>query len=554
MNTSIRNILREGLILEASKKQILIQKVGWNEESADILDRLCGPLSVFIGNKIIDQVVKYGTFPDNITQAQKHKMVLDDLNYENYIRSSRQFITSIMDWIRVGLNGNLGENKNLSFRDLYLASVKWHDELEVGSGDINYVEENPVILDFRGSDGLGYYWADLQTSNSSEECERMGHCGRSGAGDIYSLRQVIRLNDKYTLNKSILTAAIGTNGIIYQMKGGKNSKPEAKYHEFIYPLLFLKKDDGSYFINGFGSEYDSASDFKLTDFTDDVIRKIFAERPELFNKRSLKKKLFTMKLIDKLPEEYISLEINPDDVHRYVDGDYVINKRTVKTPAGNDRTVDIGLFEVILSGDAWELWDNYDADWKSALEYHTDSDSEQMIDEKLRGIAKKNGIEYDDDLSLEEKIDEYDDDGEIQMAISNSINSAESDSYVNHLYETLKDALEELGGVERMDDTGVVLRVDMGKYLDDLEDDVYEEIADRCNDDLKCMFDEMIGEWIDKPNFRYDDRYYPDVDERYFNELLQERLDKINIKQVNESKAAIKNMLRETFVPSGKFI
>ena len=54
MNTSIRNILREGLILEASKKQILIQKVGWNEESADLLDRLCGPLSVFIGNKIIE--------------------------------------------------------------------------------------------------------------------------------------------------------------------------------------------------------------------------------------------------------------------------------------------------------------------------------------------------------------------------------------------------------------------------------------------------------------------------------------------------------------------
>lgn len=551
MNTSIRNILREGLILEASKKQILIQKVGWNEESADLLDRLCGPLSVFIGNKIIEQgISEHGTFPDNVTQAQKHKMVLDELNYENYIRSNRQNITSIMDWIRVGLNGNLGENKNLSFRDLYLASEKWHDELEVGSGDINYVEENPVILDFRGSDGTGYYWADLETNNSSEECERMGHCGRSGAGDIYSLRQVIRLNDKYTLNKSILTAAIGKDGIVYQMKGGKNSKPEAKYHEFIYPLLFLKKGDGSYFIKGFGSEYDSASDFKLTDFTDDVIRKIFAERPELFNKRSLKKKLFNLKLIDKLPEEYVSIEIDPDEVHRYVDGDYTIHRKTIKSPYGGERTVDVGLFETILAGDTWELWDNYDADWRVALQYHADSDSERQILEIVKALAAKNGYEFDEDLSLDDMIEEYDDDREIIDAIQRAVNDTESDTYVNDLHKALKEVLEELGGVERMDDTGVVLRVDMGKYLDDLEEDVYEEISDRCDDDLKCMFDEMIGDWIDKPDFRFDDRYYyPDIDDRYFNELLQERLDEINIKEVNESKIAIKNMLREAFVP-----
>lgn len=551
MNTSIRNILREGLILEASKKQILIQKVGWNETSADLLDRLCGPLSVWMGNKIIEQGInEHGTFPDDVTQAQKHKMVLDELNYENYVRSNRQIITSIMDWIRVGLNGNLGDNKNLTFRDLYIASNKWHDELEVGSGDINYVENNPVILDFRDENGNGFYWADLETSDSSEECERMGHCGRSGAGMIYSLRQVIRLNDKHTLNKSILTAAIGTNGIIYQLKGGKNSKPEAKYHEFIYPLLFLKKDDGSYFINGFGSEYDSASDFKLTDFTDDVIRKIFAERPELFNKRSLKKKLFNLKLIDKLPEEYVSIEIDPDRIDRYVDGDYNVGKRTIKTPAGGERTVDVGFFETVLAGDTWDLWDNYDADWKAALQYNADSDSEARILEIVKALAVKNGHEFDEDLSLNDMIEEYDDDREIIDAIQRAVNDAESDAYVNDVHKALKEALEELGGVERMDDTGVVLRVNMGKYLDDLEEDVYEEISDRCNDELKCMFDEMIGEWIDKPSFRFNDNYYyPDIDERYFNELLQDRLDEINIKEVNESKAAIKNMLREAFVP-----
>jgi hypothetical protein len=546
MNTNIRNILREGLIYEASKKDTLINKIGWDESSASILDRLCGPLSVFIGNKIIEWKIKdYGEFPEGTSPQDIKKVIMSTLNGEQFVWRNTQNITSIMDWIRVGLNGNLGENKILSFWDLFRASEKWHDELEVGSGDINYVEENPIILDFRDANGNGFYWADLETQNSKEECDRMGHCGTSGAGRIYSLRQVIPLNDKYKLNKSVLTAAIGTDGIVYQMKGGKNSKPEAVYHEYIYPLLFLKKGDG-YFINGFGSEYESSSDFKLTDFDDDVIREIFAKRPELFNKRSLKKKLFKLGLIDKLPEEYVSIEIEPDRVDRYIDGDYVVSSRTNQYGT----KVNVGLFETILAGDTWDLWDNYDADWKGALQYHADSDSEARILEMVKAMAAKNGVEIDEDLSLEDMIEEYDEDQEIIHSIQRAVNDSESDAYVDDIYKKLKEALEELGTVERMDDSGVVLRVNVGKYIDDLEEDVYEEISDRCDDDMSCMFDEMIGEWVDKPDFRFDDRYYsPDIDNRYFNELLQERLDEIRIEEINEGKVMIKNMLRESLVP-----
>jgi hypothetical protein len=372
MNTSIRNILREGLIVEASKKDTLINKLGFDENSAEILDRLCGPLSVWMGNKIIDYYMTYyGRMTQELSPAELRKVTIQKMADDRRVNNERQTITSIMDWVRVGLNGNLGSNKELTFQKLFDASKEWHDELEVGSGDINYVEENPIILDFRDANGNGFYWADLQTSSSKEECDRMGHCGTSSAGRIYSLRQVTQLNEKYKLNKSVLTAAIGTDGIVYQMKGGKNSKPEEKYHQYIYPLLFLKNGD-DYFINGFGSEYDSASDFKLTDFSDDVIGEIFAKRPELFNKRSLKKKLFKMGLIDNLPEEYVSIEISPDRVDRYIDGDYTVRKERSNV-YGEGRS--IGVFETILAGDTWDLWDNYDADWKAALQYHADSDS-----------------------------------------------------------------------------------------------------------------------------------------------------------------------------------
>ena len=90
----------------------------------------------------------------------------------------------------------------------------------------------------------------------------MGHCGRSSYGYLYSLRQVVPLNNKYKLNKSILTAAIGWNdNILYQLKGPKNSKPEDKYHQYILPLFFVKQGD-EYLIQGFGSEYASDQDLK----------------------------------------------------------------------------------------------------------------------------------------------------------------------------------------------------------------------------------------------------------------------------------------------------
>jgi hypothetical protein len=168
----------------------------------------------------------------------------------------------------------------------------------------------------------------------------------------------------------------------------------------------------------------------------------------------------------------------------------------------------------------------------------------------VKAMAAKNGVEIDEDLSLEDMIEEYDEDQEIIHSIQRAVNDSESDAYVDDIYKKLKEALEELGTVERMDDSGVVLRVNVGKYIDDLEEDVYEEISDRCDDDMSCMFDEMIGEWVDKPDFRFDDRYYsPDIDDRYFNELLQERLDEIRIEEINEGKVMIKNMLRESLVP-----
>ena len=122
--------------------------------------------------------------------------IIKIMNNLSLLSNNIQKLQSIMDWIRVGLNGNVKPYKDSSLNELLSLSKEWHDSLEIGQGDINYKETNPTILDFTDENGNGFYWADLNTKNSSEECNRMGHCGRSSYGYLYSLRQVIPINNK----------------------------------------------------------------------------------------------------------------------------------------------------------------------------------------------------------------------------------------------------------------------------------------------------------------------------------------------------------------------
>jgi hypothetical protein len=52
----IINLIEE-LIIEASKKDVLIQKLGFSEDNADLLSKLSGALSVWLGNKLIEYTV-----------------------------------------------------------------------------------------------------------------------------------------------------------------------------------------------------------------------------------------------------------------------------------------------------------------------------------------------------------------------------------------------------------------------------------------------------------------------------------------------------------------
>lgn len=518
------------LISEASKLKILTDKEGLDVEQSTYLDEQCGPLAVWMFKKIKE-------YQDIIRLSWDEKPfegkeLIDRIISNRLVLKSGSNIQSIMDWIRIGLNGNISQVKDLPFTELFQKSKEWHNSLQIGQGKINYVEPHThdIILDFRDENGEGFYWVDLNTNNSGEECERMGHCGRTGnRNSIVSLREVKRLpGGKYTLNKSHLTAAIGVDNVLYQLKGPKNSKPKDEFHNYILPLFYVKDENGEYLIQGFGSEYASEQDFKITDLPNEVIVDLYRNRPDLFSSRRLQRKLMNLGIIEKPEINYkIKINIASDDLDRYVDGDWTI--RQWKNKQGY--TEKVTMFETILAGETWDLWDNYEADWESGIDYYSNEKNEIKINELVKRLAIKDNPEFDEEefneMTLKSRLKEYDDNHEIRSAISSAVNSAEQESYSDMLLKTLKDATEKLGEVTQFNDEGVVIIIDMEKYLNDLDDGWYEDYMERCDDDLRCVFGEMIGNEIDKPKFSVDDRWYPDVDKESFNSILDERLDEV---------------------------
>jgi hypothetical protein len=532
----ILNLLKEyndnfGLLNE-SKKEILMDKLGLSPNIAEVFDEVCGKLAIWLANKYL----KY-YYEDNKTKSNPGVAHKDMLKWAQHRINSmttstlRRVLPGIMDYIRVGLNGNKSSLDDLSIVQIASLSSQWHDQLNVGQGKINYVENAPILIDFRNENGEGYYWADLNVKNSPEECERMGHCGRSSYGYLYSLRSdKVLPGGKYKLNRSHLTAAISTDGILYQLKGPKNSKPKEEYHQYIEPLFYDTYDDGDYLIQGFGTEYASNQDFKLSDLPEATIRKIYNDRPELFNTRGLKRKLGEMGIIDVEPTQTrFVLELSPNELGTYLEGD-TYSTRRYKNREGKEIIRRESWYEKIMSDSIWDdIWDmDWGSDWKSALDYYVYPENEKLIESMINEWISKSGDEVDEDMSLEEKIEQYDDNYDIRNAMSGAENDVAGNEYVDYLRDTLKSALEEYGSVFEFSDETIKIQIDLKDYTNNIDEDTLDEYYENCYDDPKCVFNELLSEGnIDIPEPRFNDNWYPNIDKRTYNEYLADRLNEI---------------------------
>jgi hypothetical protein len=525
-----------GDILTESKLKVLVDKVGLNEDVAKVFDQICGSLAVWMAKKLYQHYVRR-TMNFNVEKNMTKEEIKTFAIYEiNRLSTNllRQVLTPTMDYIRVGLNGNISSLENDSWGEIIEKQKQWHDSLNIGEGAINYVEKNPILIDFRNENGEGYYWVDLETRNSPEECERMGHCGRSSYGYLYSLRSDRGLpGGKYKLNRSHLTAAIGEDGILYQLKGPKNSKPKEEYHQYIKPLFYTLGGGGEqedYLIQGFGTEYGAEQDFKLSDLPDTTIRKIYNDRPELFNTRGLKRKLGEMGIIKVEPTQTrFVLEIKTKDIGDYLEGNKYWTRK-YKNSEGKEVTKRIGYYEQIMSDSVWDLADGigWGEDWESALDYYVDRNNEKLIESMINEWISKSGDEVDEDISLEEKIEKYDDNYDIRNALSGAENDVASGEYVNYLRNTLKSALQEYGSVFEFNDEKIKIQIDLKDYLGNFNEDEIDEFYENCNDIPACVFDELLNvDFITKPKPSFSENWSPDINNSEYNQSLKERLNEI---------------------------
>lgn len=452
--------ITKSLILEASARDVLINKIGLTDKAADFFIERCDKLTIIIVNKIIKYNLKIMNIEDTPTKADIQKAThWVNINY----RTFSEDLVSIMDWIRVGLNGNLGTHKNDDYETLLNESRKWHDELEVGDGIYNYEEnEDNIILDFRGENGMGFYWIDLLTSQCTYENKRMGHCASTGGDTLYSLRETRRINEKFTINESHLTAAIKeeNDGFkIIQLKGKKNSKPAEKYHKYIVELIINPTVN----IIGFGSEYDSANDFKLSDLNDDLSNIVLKNNKKVFGTIALYS-AYKKGLIDEAPQVVFDIFIKRDEMNEYIDSseyDYTKNSK-------NGNRVSVNFVENFLEN-GLDYYDN-EYSWKD-FTYYTSSE----LDNKIENYLINNFQDEINDLNLENDDDDYFNDlklvdkiEELELVandlidvIDQSIDRAYQDANYKSVFDDIEKALSDYGHVLQLDYEGALIRINL---------------------------------------------------------------------------------------------
>ena len=463
----------KSLILEASAKDVLVNKLKLSDKAADFFVEKCGKLAIIMVNKIIEAIKNSHEVTNEVA------IILLDKDYRPFSEN----LVSIMDWIRVGLNGNLGSHKNDDYQTLVSESKKWHDELEVGSGIYNYEEnEDNIVIDFRDKNGMGFYWVDLMTSRCTDEQKRMGHCASTRGDTLYSLREIRRINDKFTINKSHLTAAMEEKDdgfIILQLKGQKNSKPAEKYHQYIAKLLISPTVN----IVGFGSEYDSASDFKISDLNDELLEIIMEKKPKLLDIFS-RAEAYKKGLIKEKPDTVFNITIK-NHHYKYFLGNF---------DEGDEKFLE-QMFNYDLFYDSGYSWEDF--------VHYTDKSLEEKLEDYVDNIYRSKKWSTDDsennqdefyDMELSEKIKEIDDE-DLQSVLRQSLDRAYETAIFNAYYKYYEGLFEEYGNVLEFNDDHVKLRVDILNfpYLKNYPDSAaYTNLEE-------LFFDAATEDQLDKP-------------------------------------------------------
>ena len=224
----------------AKAKDIIINKIGWNENIADYLVSKSEKFAIWLADSILKKETELRQEPKgNVLYALNERAISINTNFLNNYYSTE--IREILDWLQHPLTPKQ-ELKQLSFDQALEKAREWHEELEVLGGDVDFIEpDTNIILKTypKNKEGIEYYWSLIPSNFCDLESSRMGHCGRTGYNNqLISLRSIRPYGKGHTINDSHVTIAYGVaDGLFKQIKGKKNNKPAEKYFPYIFDLI-----------------------------------------------------------------------------------------------------------------------------------------------------------------------------------------------------------------------------------------------------------------------------------------------------------------------------
>jgi DNA repair protein RadC len=269
---------------------------------------------------------------------------------------------------------------------------------------------------------------------------------------------------------------------------------ENKKLENINSQIEKLKEESSFDFNGFGSEYQSSNDYGWQDMTNEQIKELYGIKPDMFNDFAGQFILYEAGLVDEAPNTIFTIEKDVDNV---------VDLLRV------DRSTRDSVVKEVLSGETYDLIDagyyyenaGYYVDELKGFGYDSVIDKIVEITGYDKEEVKENGAEYY--LNGEDENFDSDSFDDIKIAIGNALAVATEDNYARYIRKQIESALEELGTIEKLDDTGIVLNIDLSKLMSIGEISSY--MKEENINDLEDVFYQVV----ELPRLDIDDRYEP---------------------------------------------
>lgn len=210
---------------------------GFNPEIEEYLRGLDYDFGVDIGVVALKGFFKHEHPEFNINSIGLGEMI-QSINQEEFLRflkENENEIDVIVEWINSAirqedegpLTPDFIKRKNFqNLGDALFVANEWHTNIQA-SGKLKNKLAGTVVERYPD----GYYWMDLNTNNSKDEGQAMGHCGTDGrATTLFSLR-----DEKGEPHVTIAYNEKSKN--VGQVKGKNNKRPVDKYMKYVNDFL-----------------------------------------------------------------------------------------------------------------------------------------------------------------------------------------------------------------------------------------------------------------------------------------------------------------------------